>query len=62
MNLRLTRNPRLPTAALTACAAIASILPAQQSATIPWQSDLAAARAQAEGQHAPLFVVFRCER
>ena len=50
MNLRLTRNPRLPTAALTACAAIAR------------QSDLAAARAQAEGQHAPLFVVFRCER
>ncbi|MCB9879435.1 MAG: hypothetical protein H6835_17715 [Planctomycetes bacterium] len=30
--------------------------------TIPWQQDLAAARAQAAERHAPLFVVFRCER
>ena len=30
--------------------------------TIAWQSDLAAARAQAAERHAPLFVVFRCER
>lgn len=36
-------------------------LPAQASA-IEWQSELGAARQLAAERHAPLFVVFRCER
>lgn len=32
-----------------------------QDQTIPWQTDLAAARELAKTRKAPLFVVFRCE-
>jgi hypothetical protein len=33
-----------------------------QESPIAWQSDLVAARKLAAERHAPLFVVFRCER
>ena len=33
-----------------------------QTPGIAWQTDLAAARKLAAERHAPLFVVFRCER
>ncbi len=33
-----------------------------QTPPIAWQTDLAAARTAAAERHAPLFVVFRCER
>ena len=35
---------------------------AAQAGPIDWHTDLAAARQLAAERHAPLFVVFRCER
>ncbi len=37
-------------------------IPAQAPAAIAWHTDLGKARALAAERHAPLFVVFRCER
>jgi hypothetical protein len=44
---------------------VLAMLPAalpSQSAPIAWHTDLGAARALAVERHAPLLVVFRCER
>jgi hypothetical protein len=52
-----------PLALLAAAAALP--LAAQETATpheIAWQTDFAAARAQAHKEHKPLCVLFRCER
>jgi len=62
-----TRGMR-PLAVLAVAAALP--LAAQETATpreiasreIAWQSDFAAARAQAAKEHKPLCVLFRCER
>ncbi|MFY9342362.1 MAG: hypothetical protein WAT39_07725 [Planctomycetota bacterium] len=35
---------------------------AAQTPPIEWQTDFTTARQLAAGRHAPLFVVFRCER
>lgn len=50
-------NPR----ALFVSSVLLTMLPAQTQ-SIAWQSDLAAARKLAAEKHAPLLVVFRCER
>jgi hypothetical protein len=49
------------THALFVSSVLLTILPAQTQ-PIAWQNDLAAARQLAAGKHAPLLVVFRCER
>jgi hypothetical protein len=48
---------------LCSMAMLTAALPAQaEAAAIVWHADLAAATKLAAEQHAPLFVVFRCER